>query len=250
MATQANCPALGECPPTLAVPWQARAPRNTGGQGKRTHQQACFLPSLLKLGWVSQDGCKGSTTAGGSGRLHSAHIGSVRPRQWTVRQRPGQPPIQYPNQGCRTWCGWQAAGGRRFAVPVQSRPGKGRGNQPSTNTSHTSTHHAHTHAQPPTKPTGFHRRTGPLLGVGTTLVRKRKLSDLQWWVRGGECVPREGRPVVQRLRWVWAGAASRKKKGAGEMGAFVGHSLGLPWARRRPHAPRASQGPQARQTPA
>jgi hypothetical protein len=42
------------------------------GHDKRTHQQACFLPSLLKLGWVSQDGCKGSTTAGGSGRLHHA----------------------------------------------------------------------------------------------------------------------------------------------------------------------------------
>ena len=148
MATQANCPALGECPPTLAVPWQARAPRNTGGQGKRTHQQACFLPSLLKLGWVSQDGCKGSTTAGGSGRLHSAHIGSVRPRQWTVRQRPGQPPIQHPNQGRMRWCGLQAAGGRRFAVPVQSRPGNGQG-QP---TEHKYVTHVHT-PRPHTCPT-------------------------------------------------------------------------------------------------
>jgi hypothetical protein len=46
------------------------------------------------------------------------------------------------------------------------------------------------------------------------------------------------------------GCQPKKKKRAGEMGAFVGHSLGLPWARRQAHAPRASQGPQARRTPA
>ncbi len=106
--------------------------------------------------------------------------------------------------------------------------------------------HTRPHTCPTTKPTGFLRRTGPLLGVGTTLVRKRKLSDLQWWVRGGECVPREGRPVVQRLRWVWAGAASRKKKrDGGVCRAQFGVALGTTAATRAQGFPGTPSTPDA-----
>lgn len=42
-------------------------------------------------------------------------------------------------------------------------------------------------------------------------------------------MPRERRPVVQRLRWVWAGAASRKKKkGQGRWGRLSGTVWGCP----------------------